>query len=222
LYDVIRKHPLCPDHIHIWEFEIPKNTLSRNSVPDDKRTETISHFSKRISYQKPCRVLRRGIIAEYLDRDPAEIHIKHEKSGKPVLEKSPIPVFLSTSYTTGAWILGLSRGNALGIDIEYMKNDNRLLTIAERFFYPEEWIFIRSLPEDEQMKAFFHLWTLKEAYLKAIGTGFPGWHKLPEMAYVISDSPAADTVFPLLHTPYKARILMSDGTCQALVFKKIT
>lgn len=103
-----------------------------------------------------------------------------------------------------------------------MKNDRRFFTIAERFFYPEEWVFIKSLPDEEQMKAFFEVWTLKEAYLKAIGTGFSGWHRLPEMTCVITNLPAANTVFPLFHTPYKARILMSDVTCQALVFKKIT
>lgn len=221
MYDVIRNHPLFPDHIHIWEFEIPETTVSLNPGPDDLQPENISPVSKRFSFQKPCQALRREIIAGYLNRDPDEIHIKYEKSGRPVLENNPIPVFFSTSYTTGAWILGLSRGNALGIDIEYMKNDSRLLTISGRFFYPEEWVFIRSLPEEHQMKAFFQVWTLKEAYLKAIGTGFSGWHKLPEMTYVFSDSPAANTIFPLEHTSYKARILMTDVTCQALVFKNI-
>ena len=214
-YNVIRNHPLCAEDIHIWEFETPEPILTPNPKTDDLH---LSQFSKRFSFQKPCQDLRREIIAGYLNRDPTEIDIKYEKSGKPVLENNPVPVFFSTSYTKGAWILGLSRGFALGIDIEYIKNDSRLLTIAERFFYPEEWGFIRSLPEEEQMKAFFQVWTLKEAYLKAIGTGFPGWHILPEMAYIITNSPVANTVFPLLPTPYKARILMSDGTCQALVF----
>jgi 4'-phosphopantetheinyl transferase len=182
----------------------------------------MSHFSREYSFWEPFHALRRGILAGYLEKDPSEIHISYGKSGNPFLENLTPAVFISTSYTRDTWILALSRGYVLGIDIEYMKDDSRFLSIAERFFYPEEWGFIKSLPEEEQMKAFFQVWTLKEAYLKAIETGFSGWHRLPEMTHVITNRPAANAVFSLVPTPYKARILMSDDTCQALVFKKIT
>ena len=46
--------------------------------------------------------------------------------------------------------------------------------IAERFFSKQEFQFIQSLTEEEKIPVFFHLWTVKEAYLKATGEGLGG------------------------------------------------
>jgi 4'-phosphopantetheinyl transferase len=43
--------------------------------------------------------------------------------------------------------------------------------IAERFFSRGEVAVLRSLPEHEQLDAFYRCWTRKEAVVKAIGEG---------------------------------------------------
>jgi 4'-phosphopantetheinyl transferase len=219
--NLIRDHPLIPDQIHIWEFKIPGERIRLASGPKDIQGEEISDSPGYSFYRKSFHTLRRRIIAGYLNKDSSEIHISYTKSGIPILENLPRLVFTSTSYTEGACIFALSSGYTLGIDIEYLKNDSCLLPIAHRFFYPEEWDFIRALSPEELMRGFYQVWTLKEAYLKAIGRGFSGWNMLPEMASTLRTHPADTTVFPLLNTPYQARILLSDEICQALVFKRI-
>ena len=214
--DLIGDHPLFPDHIHIWEFEIPESNRALSSGTDG------IYIPDESSYRKTLRDVRRNIMAGYLNTTPSEIAIRYDETGKPVLENNAPTIFFSTSYTKGTWILGLSSGYTLGIDIEQVTNNDRFLSLAERFFYPEEWDALSSLPGDEQIEAFFRVWTLKEAYLKATGTGFSGWNRLPDMSNIIMNRSATSTVFSLMHSPYHAQVQSSDENCRALVFKKMT
>lgn len=59
----------------------------------------------------------------------------------------------------------------LGIDIERIRKDFPYQQIAESFFSPFENAVLRSLPEHQQLRAFFTCWTRKEAYIKAVGKG---------------------------------------------------
>jgi len=58
----------------------------------------------------------------------------------------------------------------LGIDVE--DGARRIeLSIADSYFAPPEVAWMLARPEADQRAAFLTLWTLKEAYIKAIGLG---------------------------------------------------
>ena len=63
-----------------------------------------------------------------------------------------------------------SRG-AIGIDVEEIDEAKADLAIAEAYFAPSEVELLRQAPPSERTRCFFRLWTLKEAYIKAIGKG---------------------------------------------------
>lgn len=64
----------------------------------------------------------------------------------------------------------VERCHSLGIDIEYLPRNNRLLPIAERYFHPQETQSIKKIRNQERQSFyFFLLWTLKEATIKALG-----------------------------------------------------
>src|SRR5207249_4674498 len=59
----------------------------------------------------------------------------------------------------------------IGIDVELDDADFARERIAERYFSPAEVRALRSLPADDQPRAFLTCWTRKEAFIKARGDG---------------------------------------------------
>jgi phosphopantetheinyl transferase len=73
---------------------------------------------------------------------------------------------------SGDWVLlAFARGRRVGIDVEQWREIGAAKILGE-FFQPEEAAEWALWPEPERAGAFFGAWTLKEAYLKALGAGF--------------------------------------------------
>ena len=84
-------------------------------------------------------------------------------------------------------VLAVARGAALGIDVE--SYDKKVpLEVARRFFSPVEAMRSRRCPPMRSRVVSCGLWTLKEAYLKAVGTGIAGG--LDSMTFRIDDAGA--------------------------------
>jgi len=217
---LIRDHPLTSAHIHIWEFRVfPGSDDIEHQVERPSARES-GHYHQGSPLDRdrmPFRIHIQRTLAGYLGCVPSEIRISHGKNGQPLLRNLLHPYQFSLSYTHGKGILVLSRECFIGVDVEYVQDNPRLLAIAKRFFHPAEWNRIRSLPHSERKQVFFELWTLKEAYLKVIGTGWSGWRHLPDMAGFIGNAAAA-TPGPIeLPGPYRAWVWMEGACCQALV-----
>jgi 4'-phosphopantetheinyl transferase len=98
---------------------------------------------------------------------PDEIRISVGTAGKPYLLSHP-NIFYNISHS-GEWVVVALSDFEVGIDVEKVKKVN--ISIAERFFSEDEKKQLFSLPENSRIEHFFDLWTLKESFLKAIGTG---------------------------------------------------
>ena len=68
-----------------------------------------------------------------------------------------------------ACIIALERD--VGIDVEELTRKTDTIELADRFFSLEEATALRGLKREDQTERFFSYWTLKESYIKAIGTG---------------------------------------------------
>lgn len=87
-------------------------------------------------------------------------------AGKPALPGGPE---FSLSHTAGAVVLAVDQA-PVGVDVESIRPVSSKL--SKRVLSPAEYAWFAaqgSRPED-----FFTLWTLKESYYKALGTGLPG------------------------------------------------
>lgn len=91
--------------------------------------------------------------------------------GKPFLVGAEELEF-NLSHTNGFVSCAIARGVEVGVDVERVDRSVEAVDIARRFFADEEWKYIEGLPEGLQRDAFFRIWTLKEAYVKACGRGF--------------------------------------------------
>ena len=83
----------------------------------------------------------------------------------------------NVSHTEGLVVCGIVRGEPssgdhwIGIDVE--RGNRRIdLAMTERYFAKPEIEFVRDQPTERAAKeAFLRIWTLKESFIKAIGTG---------------------------------------------------
>jgi 4'-phosphopantetheinyl transferase len=111
----------------------------------------------------------RVILSRYLDRKPEDLQFIYNTYGKPFLENSSI--FFNLSHSEDCGVLAVSREKMLGIDIEYVKSREDFSELAKRFFAPQEVEQLEVSPAAEKLLAFYRLWTLKEAFIKALGQG---------------------------------------------------
>lgn len=68
-------------------------------------------------------------------------------------------------------VVALAFDARLGIDIERWRPLGDAAALAVRCFAPSELAHWHRLPESQQLREFFRLWTLKEAFCKAVGRG---------------------------------------------------
>ncbi len=94
-----------------------------------------------------------------------KIEISNGDFGKPRLV-SPRGLYYNVSHSGGKVVCALANGE-VGCDIQAVAPVN--LSVAKRYFSPEEYDFLCAC-EDKQ-EYFYRLWTVKESYLKALGTG---------------------------------------------------
>ncbi len=97
--------------------------------------------------------------------------IQHHESGEPFLKlpgKSELRLHISISHS-GLWVACLisSADKPAGIDLEDLSKKRNFLKLAKHFFSVEEYEYVHQFGE----KAFYNLWTAKEAIAKLRGKG---------------------------------------------------
>lgn len=118
-----------------------------------------------------ARALVRCSLSHYAKIAPQDWQFAAEKNGKPYLINPPLPLSFNLSHSGERAVLAISLASPLGIDIEQLARKRDWIGIAQHYFHASEMEHLVNLPEAEQHLFFFRLWTLKESYLKARGTG---------------------------------------------------
>ncbi|MEC1602212.1 4'-phosphopantetheinyl transferase family protein [Bacillus halotolerans] len=112
-------------------------------------------------------VLVRSVISEQYQLNKADIRFSAQEYGKPCIPDLPNAHF-NISHS-GHWVIGAFDSDPIGVDIEKMKPIS--LGIAERFFSKKEYSDLLSKHKDEQNDYFYHLWSMKESFIKQEGKG---------------------------------------------------
>jgi 4'-phosphopantetheinyl transferase len=112
-------------------------------------------------------LLSRFSISMYSGIKNSEIQIDIADKGKPHL-KDHQEVHFNITHS-GEMVACAVDSSDIGIDIEHFRKVN--FRVAERFFSPSEIQDLLALDETLRQEYFFTLWTIKESFLKAIGSG---------------------------------------------------
>jgi 4'-phosphopantetheinyl transferase len=112
-------------------------------------------------------------LASLLSMEPRDIRMIAGAHGKPALAEdlavSGLEFNLSHSGSVG--LIGWAWGRAIGVDIECWRPMHDESAVVRRFFSPSEVAAYEALAPALRTPAFFHCWTRKEAYIKAVGRG---------------------------------------------------
>jgi 4'-phosphopantetheinyl transferase len=120
-----------------------------------------------------ARAALRSILARYVPIAPRELQFVYGPAGKPSLSLDSLLHF-NLSHSEALAVVAVTRVGRLGIDLEKIRPRPRddLESLARAFLSPGERERFRALPAGSKPRALTECWTLKEAFLKALGTGF--------------------------------------------------
>ena len=128
--------------------------------------------------------LLRQMLSDRYGGPPRSWRFGKDRYGRPHLDRqmhAGLDPAFSLSHTCELAVCALAdtyaasdyaRKLSVGVDAEARTTlELREQDIAERFFAPSEVAFLRDLDPATRRRAFFDLWTLKEAVTKAVGLG---------------------------------------------------
>ncbi len=114
----------------------------------------------------------RQLLAERLGCALKDLVIAIDEHGKPFLNADlGQALYFNLSHAGRYALVAMSKTSPVGVDIEKINSKVDFLAIAERFFTSQECAYINDREVEQQADIFFRIWTLKEAYVKAIGRG---------------------------------------------------
>ena len=185
-----------PDEVHTWwidgeahqTLEHYQSILSKEELEECLQTKNTKVKTERIL----ARALLRTVLSKYLQPTkrnmPNSLEFERNLHGKPDLlwphhaTNGGCQLRFNVAHTNGLIGIAVALDRLVGLDVESLdrkiKGDPRIL--AKRYFCQSEVDYIMSLPDESSRTSnFLRLWTLKEAYVKALGRGIsaaPGLH----------------------------------------------
>ena len=175
-------HPvLNQERVHIWRANLNPSSdevtrLSTLLAADETARANKYRFPEHKRRFIVARGVLRQLLGNYLNISPKHLKFEYSERGKPYIFNSNTSkaIQFNISHSEEYALLGFTYDRSIGVDIEYLRAMPDAVKIAKRFFAPQEYELICSLDAKQQSQTFFKLWTAKEAYLKAIGTGLSG------------------------------------------------
>jgi 4'-phosphopantetheinyl transferase len=175
-WPVPRAHPpLDREEVHVWSAPLARpaeeidRLLGRLSPEEQVRARRYKVAPAREQFVV-ARWLLRSLLARYLGMSPGEVPLTQGVQGKPALEGVP-GLHFNASHSHGLALYAVTARGAVGVDVERVRSFTNDLALAERYFCPAEIEALRGLAGEARSEVFFHIWTRKEAFVKALGLG---------------------------------------------------
>ncbi len=118
------------------------------------------------------RGMLRRLLGRYLGLDPAQVEFSYGEYGKPEIKATGAsPLHFNISHAGDGAILAFAPTRRVGVDVERVRSVADESRFAKQLFAASESAVLDLLSGEERQRAFFQIWTAKEAFLKAVGMG---------------------------------------------------
>ncbi|MFY9792887.1 MAG: 4'-phosphopantetheinyl transferase superfamily protein [Candidatus Sulfotelmatobacter sp.] len=169
---------LAEDEVQLWRVDLEAIRSHESDwqdvlSPDERSRAARFHFTADRQRFVASRAWLRTILAALLVTEPSELNFSYSTNQKPSLgvAHADSGITFNVSHSGGIALYAFARRRDIGVDVEQIRRDFDVESIAHRFFSASEQKQLSALPESEKVEAFFRCWTRKEAYIKAIGEG---------------------------------------------------
>jgi 4'-phosphopantetheinyl transferase len=130
--------------------------------------------------------LVRSVLGEWAGVAPSALRFETAENGKPAVAvgTSGEDIQFNLSHTRGLVACAVSRVCPVGVDVEGIDVERDVSGVARRVLSQTEYHDWNARTGEARARRFFEYWTLKEAYIKALGVGL--------------DQPLRDLTFTIL------------------------
>ena len=163
--------------VHVWRIRLDRSDADVESLSawlSDDELRRKRRFLKPLHQARFAvgRGVLRAVLGRYLERDPGAVEFRYGEHGKPHLAPSMgADCAFNLTHSHDLALLAVTQSAAVGVDLEEVRPVTHSQGIADSYFTERESAFLSGCAERSHLDGFFHLWTCKEAYLKACGKG---------------------------------------------------
>jgi 4'-phosphopantetheinyl transferase len=166
------------DAVHCWI--LPSDVISDNGLTSamivltktERERAASFYFDRHRRLYLASHTALRLLIASYTGHPPESLPIILNAMGRPVLEGRELSrLRFSLSHSGDMAVVALAADEAVGVDVEQVRDFPDLMEIAQCYFTLSEASAIRRLQPLQRPAAFAVTWTRKEAVVKALGLG---------------------------------------------------
>lgn len=136
---------------------------------DHRRMRRMTHVQNRSRFVA-SRLLLKTAASAVLGTRPSELELAYKIGGRPHL-RGIDQLDVSLSHTDDLLVVGLTRFGRIGVDTESSDREMLGLGTERQACTPHELEALEEVPLERRNRELVRLWTLKEAYSKAIGQG---------------------------------------------------
>lgn len=202
---------LNESRIDLWQFSL-KNEFGDASQllnPEERARAARFYFERHQRRFTVARSMMRIILSRYLNTAPDRLEFTYSAHGKPEVINSQRLQF-NLSHSGDLALLAVGKNHPLGVDIEYY-SARPFEGIARSLFSESELAEFRKVPISLRPAVFFHIWSQKEAFIKACGLGLSYPTKEFNVPTMIPTKQLVDD--PLHNMTWQLRSFMPEVAC---------
>ncbi|TCK18860.1 4'-phosphopantetheinyl transferase [Thiogranum longum] len=137
-----------------------RSKVDRFLHPRDSHSYLVSH------------AMVRSVLSRYAAIAPSDWRFSHGKHGRPEIAcENQARLRFNLTHTNGLAACIVTNNDKCGIDAERLKDRTNPLGVAKRMFSSHEHEQLQKYEGTAFLKYFYERWTLREAYVKALGIG---------------------------------------------------
>lgn len=220
-----------PGQLDVWLVRRPRletaaELLDLSELNDAERRRAASFVrpTDAVTYAAAHVALRR-LLGRYLGLPPRDVPFVREPCpgcaephGRPAVAYPDPPLHFSLAHSHGMAVVAVSH-TVIGVDVERLPRAETV-EVCTPSLHPGEQAELAELDTEERRAAFGRVWTRKEAYLKALGTGLS---RDPAQDYLGSEPgrrPAGWTLLDLSSGPrHNAAVAVLGGPPQRVAVR---